>query len=59
MTALWITAVVVALLAGGFFGFLLAAMTMAGRRDDECWRCRSEALASAFRECDSFGGTDG
>jgi hypothetical protein len=46
------------LIAGASIGFVLASMHYAGAREDICRACRMATLSDAFREVDSFGGTD-
>ena len=59
------TALAVLILAGisivsAALGFFIAALMAAGKREDECRRCRRAALDQALREADgiSYGGTD-
>jgi len=50
---------IIATFTGTALGFFAAALMAAGKRDDECRRCRRAALDRAFREADgeSYGGT--
>jgi hypothetical protein len=54
------TALIPALAAflGAAIGFFAAALLASARRADDCRECRREELDRAFREVDSFGGTD-
>lgn len=52
MTALWLTALVVALFTGLTLGFLAASVLATGANEDRCLSCQRDAILRAYRLAD-------